>query len=139
MPAALAFSAMRLPIRWQQRRCRPCPADQRVAHALRLRASTRCQHLGAARREHLRIDVRVRAMHGETRDLQLSDLDARLTSAAQARLSLIHDCAPLLLLGFFEITTLVRVAHALALVGLRRAIARELLQRLGRLVAGRSP
>src|SRR6185437_9401689 len=36
------------------------------------------EHLGAARREHLRIDVRVRAMHGETRDLQLSDLDTRL-------------------------------------------------------------
>jgi len=37
-------------------------------------------------------------------------------------LSLIHDCAPLLLLRFFEDDDFAEVAHALALVGLRRTV-----------------
>src|SRR5208282_3155949 len=74
-----------------------------------------------------------RAMHGQPRHVQRADLRPGLQCAALAPL-LFRDLhvalAALLLLAFFESDLLIRVAHALALVRLRRPDVADFRSRL---------
>src|SRR5262249_34079351 len=92
-----------------------------AAHVL-LHAGGRGEHLVAAGGGDLRVDVLVAAMHGEARGAVLADPDPRLPGAPQARDVLGVHGGPLLLLRLFEHDHFVDVAHALALVGLGRAV-----------------
>src|SRR6185503_15211822 len=80
------------------------------------------QHLVAAGRGNLRVDVHVGTVHGEAHRADFADLEPRLARAAQAGGIFVDhrnsSKVALLLLRLFEHDGLARVAHALALVGL---------------------
>jgi hypothetical protein len=94
MPAAFAFSAMRLPMMAAAAALLPLPAPPICAH-FGFRRGCRSQHLGAVVGNDAGVDVQVGAVHSQAHGTLLCNADARLTRAAQTLLFLgQHDPDP---------------------------------------------
>src|SRR6187402_642465 len=92
--------------------------------------------LAARRVDDLRVDVQVRAMHGEAHGFLARNAHARLGGAALPRGFLVeHGVSPLLLLGLFKGDLLVGVSNALALVRLGALVRADLGGNLAHLLA----
>src|SRR5690606_35293898 len=86
------------------------------------------QHAIAFRRNNVGVDVQVRAEDREAMNAQLGNLPTGRNRTTQTGNFFVHDSslrAPLFLLGFFDDDALVRITHALALVGFGFAISAD--------------
>src|SRR3989344_4219896 len=91
----------------------------------------RAQHLAAAGVDDLGVDVLRRAVHAQAHGLETANSAPDPGGAPGALLFFaVHRSDPLLLLGFFLHDNLVDIAHALALVRLRRTVVANIRRHL---------